>query len=112
LYQIQTINELKHSKPPRILLLREMARVIPSPHWVSKMKLAENNVEIELQSSGVTSDIINVLEASPYFKNVRRLESALDDKAPKDQAGSIVLHMDVEDNPAIREQGEQDDPKQ
>lgn len=103
LYQIQTINELKNSKPPRILLLKEMARIIPSSHWVSKMKLAENYIEIELQSREATSEITNVLEASPYFKNVRRIKPETADKAPKDQAEFVVLHIDIENNPAMKE---------
>ncbi len=112
LYQIRTINELKNSKPPRILLLRELSHIIPSSHWVSKMTLAENTIELKLQSRGATVDLAPVLEASPYFKNVRRREPAAADQAGKDPAGAIILKMDVENNPVDTEQGGKDDLKQ
>ncbi len=73
LYQIRATNEFKNSKPPRILLLRELSDILPSRFWVSRMEMTESTVEIELRGMGAQADVVKLLEASPYFKNVQRV---------------------------------------
>jgi len=99
LYQIRATNEFKNSKPPRILLLRELSDMLPAQFWISRMTMTENTLEIEMQGKGAHGEVASILEASPHFGNVRRLESG-EQNAEKDPAKQVsVFKMDIVNKP-------------
>jgi len=105
LYQIQAINEFKNSRPPRILLMRELSDILPNQFWISRMTITENTVEFEMQGKGTQGDVEPLLEVSPYFANVRRVTQDAS-PAQEDQAlQSNVFVMDIVGGPADRENG-------
>ena len=103
LHQIRATNEFKNSKPPRILLLRELSDILPSQFWISRMTITEKTVEFEVRGNGTQGDIVPLFEASPYFENVRRVTPSEAD-AEKDQSShSNVFMMDIVGRQAAQE---------
>jgi hypothetical protein len=106
LYQIQTINEFKNTKPPRILLLREISDLIPEKFWISRMTITENTFEFEMHGKGAQGDVVPILEASPYFKNVRLVtRHAATGENPQTMSSNVFL-MDIDNTLPANEKGQ------
>lgn len=114
LFQVRTINEFKNAKPPRILLLAELANILPASHWVSRMTVTDDLVELTVQSRDPNIDISPLLEKSPYFKNVSQadqpyveVEEGQGAELQENQfaANAIVVQMEIENHPEESEQG-------
>ena len=95
LYRIKTTNDFKNSAPPRILLLKELNKILPASCWVSQVTIDDQVMEIELHAKEDPSTIAALLAASSYFNNVK-LEQPKSDIAEAEQKKGIYrLKMDI-----------------
>ena len=108
LYVIKTVNEFKNSAPPMILLIKDLTSRLPDLFWLSQLKISDKTLEIEMRYRGTPTDVLPLLEASPYFKNVRVLQTDDEDVSPSDEAAAIRISMDLENIP-VSEETHQDD---
>ncbi len=63
------IEGFKQEKPLMIDLLRELTNIIPKNAWLSRVKIAGNQINLEGYSPSA-SGLVEILEASPYFQKV------------------------------------------
>lgn len=62
----QYIREIKRGRPPTLILLDEMTRLLPDHTWLNRMELDGSEIRIQGESSSA-SELIALLEASPGF---------------------------------------------
>ncbi|MFO7569224.1 MAG: hypothetical protein R6W75_05455 [Smithellaceae bacterium] len=108
LYAIKSVNEFKNSAPPMILLIKDLTDRLPDAFWISRMAVTGNNMNIEMQVQSAPADVVSLLEASPYIKNVRRVESSRDSGQPDEEASGVRLMMEI-DNTPVREEKDRSD---
>ncbi len=63
------VNEVRGGYIPRIDVILELAKILPSDAWVKAITIADNNFEIEGDAISSTN-LIPVLENSPLFSGV------------------------------------------
>lgn len=63
------IAAFRHAKPLAIDLLRELTTIIPKNAWLSRVRIAGNQMNLEGYSPSA-SGLIEILEASKYFQKV------------------------------------------
>ncbi|PKN33279.1 MAG: hypothetical protein CVU61_14285 [Deltaproteobacteria bacterium HGW-Deltaproteobacteria-19] len=67
--QIAAIGAFKANHPMRLILIREITTVLPKTAWLSRLRIMDNNVEIEGYASTAT-EILPKFEVSPHFRKV------------------------------------------
>jgi len=63
------INQFKHEKPLYIDMLKEMTTIIPKNTWLTRVRIAGAQVNIEGYAPSATS-LVQMLEGSKYFEKV------------------------------------------
>ncbi len=67
--QIALINNFKHGKPFYMDMMKELTQVVPKNSWLTRVRIAGSQVNIEGYAPSATS-LIQLLEASKYFEKV------------------------------------------
>lgn len=67
--RLTLINNFRHGKPLYIDLLREITVVIPKNAWLTRVRIAGTQADIEGYAPSATS-LVQILEASKYFQKV------------------------------------------
>ena len=76
--EIASIYRFKAQRPMTLEILRELTAVIPKSTWLSRARITDNTVDIEGYAATAT-DILPLLEASPYFRKVEFASPTLRD---------------------------------
>lgn len=63
------ISDFKNSRRMTITLLKELTMVIPKDSWLTRVRVSENQINIEGYAPSATL-LVPKLEASPFFKKV------------------------------------------
>jgi general secretion pathway protein L len=66
---IASIYRFKEQRPVYLEILREMTAIMPKNTWLSRARITDDSMDIEGYSATAT-EILPLLEASPYFKKV------------------------------------------
>jgi general secretion pathway protein L len=68
LHQTRFLQEKKRSEPVLVDMLEELSRVIPDNTWLNGLQYKDRRIVMQGQSPSASS-LIELLEASPYFRN-------------------------------------------
>ncbi len=79
LEQSEQIVSLKQTQPFLNEILNELTRLLPDNTWLRHFKFQQGKIQIQGQSSAASS-LIEVLESSPLFENVRFISPLTQDK--------------------------------
>ncbi len=79
LAETQKLVELKRSIPTLNEILFHLTHLLPDNTWLTHFKLQDNSIQIQGQS-GTASNLIEILESSPVFENVRFISPLTQDK--------------------------------
>jgi Tfp pilus assembly protein PilN len=63
------INNFRHDKPLYIDLIKELTTVVPKNVWLTRVRIADTQANIEGYAPSATS-LVQILEASKYFQKV------------------------------------------
>ncbi len=77
--QTEQLVELKQAQPFLNRVLNELTRLLPDNTWLSHFKFKQGKIQIQGQS-GAASSLIETLENSPLFENVRFVSPLTQDK--------------------------------
>ena len=77
--RIDYVNSLYSNREAILNILRELSRRIPEGAWVRRLKFSEEEVQIEGHAVSA-SELISLLEASSFFKDVVFLSTITKDK--------------------------------
>ena len=67
---VTLLTGLKHQVPPVIDVLNQVSHLLPDGTWLQQMEVKDNQVHLQGLSSAASS-LIDILEASSYFRNAR-----------------------------------------
>lgn len=67
--KISLVEDFHINETRRIILLKELTKIIPEDTWINRIRIAEDNVELYGYSEAATK-LIPKIEASKYFMNV------------------------------------------
>ena len=67
--KVSLIEDFHINETRRIILLKELTKIIPEDTWINRIRIAEDNVELYGYSEAATK-LIPKIEASKYFMNV------------------------------------------
>ena len=67
--KISLIRDFHINETRRIILIKELTKIIPEDTWINRTRIAEDNVELYGYSEAATK-LIPKIEASKYFVNV------------------------------------------
>jgi len=79
LAETQKLVALKQSIPTLNEILFHLTHLLPDNTWLTHFKLQDNSIQIQGQS-GTASNLIEILESSPVFENVRFISPLTQDK--------------------------------
>ncbi len=79
LEQSEQVVSLKQGQPFLNEMLNELTRLLPDNTWLSHFKFQQGKIQIQGQSASASS-LIEVLESSPLFSNVRFISPLTQDK--------------------------------
>ena len=65
--KVALVNNFRHNKPFDMDLMKELTTIIPKNAWLTRVRIAETQVNIEGYAPSATS-LIQILEASNYFQ--------------------------------------------
>ncbi|MBI3600801.1 MAG: pilus assembly protein PilM [Nitrospinae bacterium] len=68
--RIKSFNKLKAGRISRLEIMRELADILPSDVWLSEVYITEEGLEMN-GFAGAASNLIQIMENSPVFVNVR-----------------------------------------
>lgn len=80
LHQTRFLQEKKRTEPVLVDMLEELSRVIPDNTWLNGLQYKDRRFVIQGQSPSASS-LIEVIEASPYFKNTSFVSPVTKDTA-------------------------------
>lgn len=101
LHQTQFLQEKKRTEPVLVDMLEELSRVIPDNTWLNGLQYKDRRFVIQGQSPSASS-LIEVVEASPYFKNTSFVSPVTKDTASgleRFQIASDVLNGRFSEKP-------------
>ncbi|RPH87236.1 MAG: hypothetical protein EHM75_06025 [Desulfobacteraceae bacterium] len=87
------ISDFKNSRQTAIGLLRELTLLIPKDAWLTRVRVSENQVNIEGYAPSATL-LVPKLEASPFFKKVEFASPTYRD--PKLNQDRFQIKMEIE----------------
>ncbi len=87
------ISDFKNSRQTAIGLLRELTLLIPKDAWLTRVRVSENQVNIEGYAPSATL-MVPKLEASPFFKKVEFASPTYRD--PKLNQDRFQIKMEIE----------------
>ena len=76
--EIAAIARFKTERPVALEILRELTAIVPKSTWLSRARITDTAVDLEGYSATAT-DILPLLEASPYFKKAEFASPTLRD---------------------------------
>jgi len=79
LAETQELVALKQSIPTLNEILFHLTHLLPDNTWLTHFKLQDDSIQIQGQS-GTASNLIEILESSPVFENVRFISPLTQDK--------------------------------
>lgn len=88
----RSIANSRNDAPGKLALIREITRLLPDNTWVSRLRTNQNTIVIEGESRKA-SDLIELLEQSPQFQNVRFKSSVT--RNPRTTLEQYVITMDI-----------------
>ena len=87
------ISDFKNSRQMAIGLLKELTLLIPKDAWLTRVRISENQVNIEGYAPSATL-LVPKLEASPFFKKVEFASPTYRD--PKLNQDRFQIKMEIE----------------
>jgi Tfp pilus assembly protein PilN len=90
---IASIYRFKGERPVALEILRELTAVMPKSSWLSRARITDSAVDLEGYAATAT-DILPLLEASPYFKKVEFAAPTLRDA--RLNAERFTIRMELE----------------
>jgi Tfp pilus assembly protein PilN len=87
------ISDFKYSRQLAIVLLKELTLLIPKDAWLTRVRISENQVNIEGYAPSATL-LVPKLEASPFFQKVEFASPTYRD--PKLNQDRFQIKMEIE----------------
>ncbi|MCG6533341.1 MAG: PilN domain-containing protein, partial [Syntrophales bacterium LBB04] len=88
------INGFKGDRAMMLAILKELTAILPRNVWLSRIRVAENRVELEGYAASSATEILARLEASAFFQKVEF--SSPTQKDPRWNADRFAVRMELE----------------
>jgi Tfp pilus assembly protein PilN len=90
--EIGTINDFKQSKPLGLNIMKELTQVLPKNTWLTRVRIFENQVNIEGYSPSATV-LISKLEGTKIFRKVEFASPTFKD--PRQNMDRFQIKMEI-----------------
>jgi len=91
--EISAIGGFKYNNPMALAVLKELTTVLPKTVWLTRVHIAGRIVEIEGYAGNAT-EILPILEASPFFEKVEFASATTRDANMKADRFSLKMELD------------------
>ncbi|PKN35744.1 MAG: hypothetical protein CVU61_02670 [Deltaproteobacteria bacterium HGW-Deltaproteobacteria-19] len=98
--EVETIREFKDSNYMMLTFVKELTSIIPKTSWLSRIRIAEDNVHIEGYSTSSPADLLQKMEESEYLRKVEFASPTFRDRgmnADKFVITAKIEGLEVED---------------
>lgn len=109
--ETQRLIAIKQETPELVAVLNELSHLLKDDTWLTHLQYSETHMQIQGQSPRA-SELIGLLEASPYFGKVSFVSPLTQDKATGMERFQISMDVSAVSQPADQTQQESDQPEE